>query len=296
MSTPAVGVLIQGDNQAGPAIVEVQAQLDSLGASAQAMADKMSAAAGQTKFSMMEAKGTLALVGEEIGVSIPRHVRTFIAELPGVGVALEAAFSATALFVLLDVVVRVAEKVGEWYDKLTMASATQKENEKEAQDLTKALDEQAKKLGELQQAFETVGLSGLALTKEKMAELQVQIQALEKELESYQETLFANARGIGSFLDSPLTQAAVDMMNSRSLVIQATLKTMYQQSANLNKQTQKEEESAAQASLARKIAAGNAELDAQKTLGKAELELAISNANLLYAQGAIDETEQIAQI
>jgi len=36
-------------------------------------------------------------VGEEIGVHIPRFVGTFISQMPGIGKALEAAFSSVAL-------------------------------------------------------------------------------------------------------------------------------------------------------------------------------------------------------
>ena len=44
-------------------------------------------AGGMNKFagSAQEAKASLALMGEEIGVHIPRHIRGFIAMLPGVG-------------------------------------------------------------------------------------------------------------------------------------------------------------------------------------------------------------------
>ena len=58
-------------------------------------------AGGMNKFagSAQEAKASLALMGEEIGVHIPRHIRGFIAMLPGVGQALEASFNAVAVTV-----------------------------------------------------------------------------------------------------------------------------------------------------------------------------------------------------
>jgi hypothetical protein len=51
----------------------------------------------RTAASMREARGEVTLLGEAIGVHLPRHVRTFIAYLPGVGEAMSAAFSATAI-------------------------------------------------------------------------------------------------------------------------------------------------------------------------------------------------------
>jgi hypothetical protein len=48
-----------------------------------------------------EAKGSLALLSEETGVSIPRHLRTLIATIPGVGAALSAAFNSVAIVAIL---------------------------------------------------------------------------------------------------------------------------------------------------------------------------------------------------
>ena len=44
-----------------------------------------------------EARGEAALLGEAFGIHLPRHVRSFVAELPGIGTALSAAFAATAV-------------------------------------------------------------------------------------------------------------------------------------------------------------------------------------------------------
>lgn len=81
-------------------------------------------------FSMREAKGEIALLGEATGVTLPRHVRSFVAELPGVGVALEAAFSATAIFFIADALIKAGEKLGEWTaDTFIFTEAMKKANE-----------------------------------------------------------------------------------------------------------------------------------------------------------------------
>jgi hypothetical protein len=69
--------------------------------------------AGKIGASSNEAKASLALIGEEIGVNIPRHIRGFIAEIPGVGTALNAAFNAVAVLALIEVIIKVIEKVKE---------------------------------------------------------------------------------------------------------------------------------------------------------------------------------------
>jgi uncharacterized protein YoxC len=69
--------------------------------------------ADEMKASSHEAKAALALIGEEIGVTIPRHIRGFIAAVPGVGAALNAAFDSIAVIALLGVLVEVIHKVSE---------------------------------------------------------------------------------------------------------------------------------------------------------------------------------------
>src|SRR5437879_2732505 len=61
-----------------------------------------------------EAKGSLMLLGEEVGVHLPRHLTTAIASIPGVGAALSAAFSSVAVIALIEVIAKLVEKVQEW--------------------------------------------------------------------------------------------------------------------------------------------------------------------------------------
>jgi hypothetical protein len=58
-----------------------------------------------------DAKNAMALLGMEFGVHIPRQLRGFLAELPGVGAAMSAAFSAVAVVGILEVIGRVVEGV-----------------------------------------------------------------------------------------------------------------------------------------------------------------------------------------
>jgi hypothetical protein len=65
-----------------------------------------------------ESKASLALMGEEIGVHIPRHIRGFISAMPGVGTALSAAFSGIAVVALIGVIVEAIKKVVEFHENL----------------------------------------------------------------------------------------------------------------------------------------------------------------------------------
>ncbi len=79
--------------------------------------------ASEMKGGTQEAKAAMALLGEEIGVSIPRHLRTFIAQLPGVATALSAAFNSIAVLALIELIVKVVEKVQD-LDKRARGAAT----------------------------------------------------------------------------------------------------------------------------------------------------------------------------
>lgn len=64
--------------------------------------------------SMYEARGEIGLLGEAFGINLPRHVRSFVAELPGVGSALSAAFQATAVLFLIEALIQGIEKIVEF--------------------------------------------------------------------------------------------------------------------------------------------------------------------------------------
>jgi len=91
-------------------------------AGTKAAADATKEMANEIGYNAGEAKGSLALISEEVGVSIPRHLRTFIADLPGVGAALEAAFSVVAVIALVEVVVKAIEKFEKWRESIEKAA------------------------------------------------------------------------------------------------------------------------------------------------------------------------------
>jgi hypothetical protein len=66
---------------------------------------------------MKEAKGSIALLGEELSVHLPRHLQTFIAKLPGVSSAMSAAFDTVAVIAMIDIVVKAGEKIYEFAEK-----------------------------------------------------------------------------------------------------------------------------------------------------------------------------------
>jgi hypothetical protein len=92
------------------------------GVAAQQAGSQIAAGMQKADFSMREAKASMALMGEEIGVRIPRHIRGFVAELPGVGAAMNVAFSGFAIIGIIEVLVEAGKKVYEFSKSLSELS------------------------------------------------------------------------------------------------------------------------------------------------------------------------------
>jgi hypothetical protein len=76
----------------------------------------------KTRAEMHEATASIALFGEEFGVHLPRHVRSFVASLPGVASAMSAAFSGAAILAIGMALVETGKKVYEFIQKTEEAA------------------------------------------------------------------------------------------------------------------------------------------------------------------------------
>jgi len=100
--------------QVGDAVDQVTDQM-AVGQNGAVKLGEITTLAGtKARESMYQARGELGLLGEMFGVHLPRHVRSFVAELPGVGAAMSAAFSATAILFLIEALVKGIERIQAW--------------------------------------------------------------------------------------------------------------------------------------------------------------------------------------
>ncbi len=81
----------------------------------------------EIKASVAEAKGSIALLGEEIGVHLNRHLRGFVANLPGVAAAMSAAFNAVAVIGLGVAAYEAGKKIVEFFERTRKASEKARE-------------------------------------------------------------------------------------------------------------------------------------------------------------------------
>ena len=102
---------------AAGAVSQLDEALDATGDNAAYAGEKIAEGMERGRAATFEAKGEAALLGEMFGIHLPRHVRSFVAELPGIGTALSAAFSATAVLFLIEALAQGVEKLSEWMER-----------------------------------------------------------------------------------------------------------------------------------------------------------------------------------
>jgi hypothetical protein len=161
MAMPAIDVPIRVDNQTQPALDQVTSKIIQMKA--------QSAATMQTMRDETEkARASIALLGEDIGVKIPRHLQTLIAESELAKVALNAAFGGIALIAFVDVL----EKIPSAFEGAINALAGWNKEAQKAYEgqlkLNKTLIEAEDKHKDALSQLALVGLDGSAkLTKEQ---------------------------------------------------------------------------------------------------------------------------------
>jgi hypothetical protein len=92
-----------------------------MGKASQAAEDfgKSASAAGEkVDFSMREAKGSMMLLGEEVGVHIPRHLQALIAQIPGVGLAFAEMLPIVGVIAAIAIIAKLIAKTDEAKEKM----------------------------------------------------------------------------------------------------------------------------------------------------------------------------------
>lgn len=167
---------------------------------AREMGQVMDLAGKKTEFSMYEAKGEIGLLGEAIGVKLPRHVRSFVAELPGVGKAMTAAFEATAVLFLLQALIEMSQKLTEFISENYIFTEAMKESNKQVADGNVRLLEYSKQLKELKEAYILIGLTGVAKFREQIRFLNIELGTEKKTLAETKEELDKLSNGHEAFV------------------------------------------------------------------------------------------------
>lgn len=136
-----------------------------------------------------EARGSIDLLSDQIGVSLPRELKTFLAEMPGVQSALSGAFKATAILALAGFIADLTEKVTQFAIDTFILTAAMKENDAGFSKINQSIAAQVEQLRQLHDAYDLVGLEG-------SAKFATQIQQINTELVKGTASLAANRDSI----------------------------------------------------------------------------------------------------
>src|SRR5690348_196091 len=151
MSTKPVIVPIIVDDKTGQAFVQLNEKLLQMKSRA---TETMNTMRGDTE----KARASIALLGEDLGIKIPRHLQTLIAESQLAGVALKAAFGAIAVVAFIDLLAKVPAA----FDKIIGELSGWTEEAKKTYQAQLDLNEIALKgLEQVQQTLEQNKLIGL---------------------------------------------------------------------------------------------------------------------------------------
>jgi hypothetical protein len=115
-----------GLNVSGEAVQQLQAKIKQLEVELSVLQEKFGQVGPKASSSMREARGTLALLGEDVGIRLPRHLQTFVAGIPGVSGALAAGFAPIAVLTLIDVIDKIPAKIAELEDYFAHFGAAEK--------------------------------------------------------------------------------------------------------------------------------------------------------------------------
>jgi hypothetical protein len=276
----------------GDALEGVSFELDATASNAAYAGGEISTAMDKARGSVYEARGEAALLGEAFGIHLPRHVRSFLAEMPGVGKALSAAFSATAVFFLIEALIQGAEKLSNFiantfiYTEAAKAAAAaeialNQEFLKTAQAITKA-KEALEDYGltasqKTQKAIEAHTKSLADNTKEieanklKMAQLAKE-QAESAAAEEKNVATLTRAGHIYTDAVKDNSQAIEDLKNKNALLMKGMEELRIEMQV-LSLTLRDEEDVARKATLAKQEAFGQAQINGARTVGSAVLNL-----------------------
>jgi hypothetical protein len=261
------------------------------GAEAEVAGEEMSAAARLTAREMREAKGEIALLGEEIGIRLPRHLRSFVAELPGVGEALNAAFSATAVLLLIQLLAEGVTKLTDWVSSTLIFTEEMKKSNAEIAAANVLLVAQKDAFEKAKAAIDDFGKSGVELAGEKVEKLTASLADQQHQLDEAKSTIAAYRLGIEGVTEAQKLQAE----NSITL-LSVTIKSINEQLEAAQLAQQKAEFDAyirqQQALAAAQKTAGDARAAYQLAQGEVTLALQTNNYEALASLRArFDEQE-----
>lgn len=265
--------------------------------------------------SMYQARGETQLLGEAFGIHLPRHVRTFIAELPGMGSALSAAFEATAVFFLIEALVQGAEKLSNFIASMFIYTQAAKDAAAAQIVLNQKFLETADAIKKAKDALEDYGLTASQKTtkaieghtkslvdntkeieanKLKMAQLAKEQADSAAAAEKNAMLVNSMAPDMAVYTDAVKdnSQAIQDLKNKNALLMRGMEELRIEMQV-LALQLRDEEDAARKATLAKQEEFSQAQINGARTVGSAVLNLQKAQAEAAVTFDGTSATQRL---
>lgn len=218
--------IAEGMTRASQNVGQLDDALTKAGDSATEAGGEIDSAMGKSRTSTMEARGEAALLGEEFGIHLPRHVRNFVAEMPGVNQALSAAFSATAVLFLIEALQQGAEKIADWIAKTYIFTDAMKDSDAAIAAMNRELEKDAEDAEKANKALADFGKTASQLAADRVKELGAQKDALDTQFNIEQEQLRqmgTDYKTYGKTIDEVGIQFAETAAKRRAIIAELAL-------------------------------------------------------------------------
>ncbi len=193
----AMGKAAASVSQLGDELDATGDNMDYAGENFDKLTRKIVEGSAESRKAIAEARGEAGLLGEMFDIHLPRHVRNFVAELPGVGAALSTAFTATAVLFLLDALVQGIEKIKEFANSASAIAEAWEAVDKVQAQMFAALDDNLLKAGEhtaelTNNPLEALRLKLQLLNNQSLAKLDGELEKLGAEADKAFEKMDRN--------------------------------------------------------------------------------------------------------
>lgn len=237
--------------------VGLDAGLKEAGVSGVTAGNQIAEGMKKANYSMLEARHSVMLLGEEVGVKVPRALSGILARSETLGTALAAAFSVVAIPAFVELGTKVVEKLTD----LTAQTFIYTDSMKAAEAATATMNTEMVKLEdqlkETEKAMSRVGLSADALARLKFADqLAANLKEVNAALDKANEPLKAQ---VGWW--ERIKDAAKDALSGQLIGTTEMLDSAQKYVEIKNNQTQADK---AAAEAHKELVAQNALLDAQE--------------------------------
>lgn len=202
---------------------EMQVGFQQAGTSSQAAAAKM-------EYSMTEARHAIRGAGEEIGVSMPRFVSSFVSSLPVVGPALAAAFSTIAIIGLIQVLAQVPGAIEKIIGKLSDWDDAAKKTYEDQIRLNRTIVEENLAAADQQRRTNEIGLQGTAKFAQEQQNLAAHLKEVAAQAAVDQRTInqlqatIAKFKGVAIFTHPDDREAFNDALRDLPIITEELAK------------------------------------------------------------------------